>query len=263
MCFRKLFAEALGIFAASVSVGCSVLEDRLLCPCALTLSFEKVNYADFEDVDVAVTSVDNFLFNKTINLYDYADGLVINVPKAEVKVNVVSCRDEAEKYLNSGAMKIPYGSQCPQVYMYGNTLDTRCETLADTVCLHRNFCRISIEIVSTDFTDGSTMIGLEGTVDGYSADGSISEGPFLAETIISRQCSFLVPRQKDDSLMMKIRQGSVLLRIFPIGEYIVQSGYEWSMEDLEDVSIILNYAAMTLNVSVAGSSGSRYFELEI
>ena len=42
----------------------------------------------------------------------------------------------------------------------------------------------------------------------------------------------------------------------PSGEYIVESGYDWSKEDLEDVDVEIDYASSSITVDVADWSGS-------
>ena len=60
-----------------------------------------------------------------------------------------------------------------------------------------------------------------------------------------------VPRQMDDSMMLEIRDDPDVLRSFAVGEFIAESGYDWSRPDLEDIEMEIDYSrtGVTFNVS--------------
>ena len=51
---------------------------------------------------------------------------------------------------------------------------------------------------------------------------------------------------------MDVYLGQELMRSFPIGDIIAQSGFDWEAEDLEDIDLTLDYSATQVTFTVNG-----------
>lgn len=54
-----------------------------------------------------------------------------------------------------------------------------------------------------------------------------------------------------------------VLRTFSIGEYIIESGYDWTAESLEDVNVEIDYAKTEVSFTVNDWEKTVHFDVEI
>lgn len=105
---------------------------------------------------------------------------------------------------------------------------------------------------------------LEGNVSGYSMDGTPEEGVFYSFSSASSGglCHLRIPRQVDGSLLLEIDfldTGEV--RTFPVGEYILESGYDWSAPDLEDIEVEMDFSRSSLTFTVSKWKKTLSYEI--
>lgn len=233
-----------------VASGCSVKENRDLCPCALTLDFRDLDTAMIESVDVMATSSGSIIFYDRVNSSDFDREYVRDVPHGSLHVMVWDGWNEVDMPLS--ALHIPYGSECPPVYMHSFVADTRGETCCEKVSLRKNHCMLTVKMSGRE--DVPYSLGFKGSVDGYSMDGIPSEGKFycLAYPVGTGGLQVKLPRQKDSSLLLEVDDGAPHSKVFAIGEYLKAGGYDWTSKDLEDVTVTLDYYMTSITIHAAG-----------
>ena len=93
-----------------------------------------------------------------------------------------------------------------------------------------------------------------GNVDGYGLDGLPSAGDFscVAYPGDDGGSQALLPRQLDSSLLLEIDDNSSTVKTFAVGEYIAGSGYDWSAENLDDITIVLEYYVTYIKITIQG-----------
>lgn len=226
-------------FLVFILFGCSVKENRDECPCQLVLDFAASDSLAPGPFNVAVLSEAGLIHSGNISNID--EDYVINVPKGMLNVNV---------WQGDSDLCIPYGSECPSVYMHAFEADTRCEMLVKDVDLRKNHCCLTVMVEGYEKIPYS--LTLYGNVDGYDLDGKPSEGAFscVAYPDDSAGAQAQLPRQNDNSLMLEVDDGNFLTRRFALGEYLAASGYDWSAESLPDVTIILDYYVTRVKIIV-------------
>lgn len=246
---RTMLSNVLMSFVSLIMyAGCSVKENRDLCPCRLVLDFSEVDTAVIWSADLDVNASDGFVFN------DHIDGPLRNeymfdVPRELLRINVWYGRDG---YETETGLRIPYGRQAPEVYFHSSEVDARCELQKELIRMRKNHCKVTIRMTGNN-TD-PIKIALLGNVDGYMNDGRPSQGPFRAEERMNGDgiCSIVLPRQLDDSLVMELDNDTGILTRFALGEYIAESGYDWNAPDLEDIVIDLDFAVTHLTLVIQG-----------
>lgn len=233
---------------AMVSAACSVKEKRCDCPCYLMLDFSKVDSISVPSVSVGLHSADGFQKAMELGCERYGRPLVVEVPRSDIYVNVVS--DDGGLFKAHGLV-IPHGEECPPLYMHSSKVNTERDTVTDTVVLHKNYCALSVGMIA----DGKTQpfqIGVKGNVCGYEDDGRPMGGEFLVvHTLPAGSLDVInLPRQKDASLSLQIIDGGQVVREFALGEYMVSSGYDWTSPDLDDIEVKVDFALAEVTVRV-------------
>lgn len=233
--------------------GCSVKEDRSLCPCRLMLDFSSLDTSLFKSIDVRAESSAGLLFFDTVSAMDFSSEYVRNVPKGFLRVSVWSGMDGED------ALQIPYGVECPPLYMGVFDVDASGETCMQKVVLHKNHCRLTVRMEGRD--DVPYSLTFRGKVSGYGFDGSLSGEGFCSVAYPDQEGHLhtVLPRQADSSLMMDLDDGYGFFKTFALGEYMEQSGYDWAAESLSDAEVVLDYYVTHIKISVLGWDEEYYY----
>ena len=232
----KIVLCALVMAVASGLSSCSVKEDRSACPCRLVMDFDGTDTLAVPVVRLLLSDNLSFSLAETLAACDFMPEYHIDVPRNDVYVNVYA----GVEGLLGGDMgiNIPYGQECPRIYMYSEVIDARCETARARVEMHKNHCVMSITLRKRD--ELQYGLRLSGNVCGYLPDGSPARGDFSYTPDADESGAYVavLPRQIDSSLMLEVNDGTGVLKTFALGEYILAGGYDWTAEDLEDVEVV-------------------------
>ena len=213
---------------------CSIKEDREICPCFLSVVRPDSEVGLQGEVFWYLAAGDYSVEGKIGE--DETEVCDIEVPRTVLRLIAVSGLSGGSSIY--GGFRIEEGTDCPPVYYYKTDLDTRCNSLRDTIQLHKNYSKVSIQ---GDLSQSFTYM-LAGSSCGFDLEGHILQGTFCSpfkEEGASFCCR--VPRQSDSSLRLELYRAGELVRSFPIGEIIADSGFDWTAEDLEDIDIVLDY----------------------
>lgn len=285
--------------------GCSVKEDRDLCPCTLVLEFPREDAERLQDgVTVCMRgySDDGFYLCDTLLAgraassggpdtvsgkwsYSYV------VPKGDIDLAVAYSADGLAGELNSSGIwiEIDEGRPCPSIWTCCEKVSARADRVTVPVRLHKNFCRIDIQVRDVDGEEFPFKLRVRGNVNGYGLDGKPARGAFLCDAERSETESagsgtesdgddsgtasestgsghgyaVTVPRQTDDSLTLEIVTGDGVAKSFAIGNYIAASGYDWTSADLKDICLEIDYARTVISFTIDKWTHSEQFEVVI
>lgn len=283
--------------------GCSVKEDRDLCPCALVLEFPG---EDAERLQEGVTvcmrgysdGEDGFSLCDTLLAGQPASGGALDgvsysyvVPKGDIDLAVAYSADGLAGELNSSGrwIEINEGRPCPSVWTCCEKVSARADRVTVPVRLHKNFCRIDILVRDVDGKVFPFRLRVRGNVNGYGLDGKPARGPFLCDaertetedkesgtesedadsgtvsnyTGSGHEYAVTVPRQTDDSLILEIIADDGIAKSFSIGNYIASSGYDWTSADLKDICLEIDYARTSISFTIDKWTHSEQFEVVI
>lgn len=252
----RLFYMALTM---AFAISCSIKEDRTDCPCSLVLDFSEIDTALVKSLDVLATCDGVMLFRDSISARDFKNEFIRDVPHGDVRLNVW-CIGE-KRIDNEHGVVIPYGCECPLLYMKSFVADTRGEVCRETVKVHKNFCRLTVLVEGIE--DPLYSLTFKGNVDGYSLDGLPSEGDFSCVAYPGENGDLQagLPRQTDASLVLEVDDGTSVLKTFALGEYIVNGGYDWTAEELEDLTVTLDYQITYIKVIVSGWDKEYFYNI--
>lgn len=267
--------------------GCSVKEDRDLCPCALVLEFPREDAERLRDgVTVCMRGYSDDVFSLCDTLlagraassggpdtvsgkwsYSYV------LPKGDIDLAVAYSADGLAGELNSSGrwIEIDEGRPCPSIWTCCEKVSARADRVTVPVRLHKNFCRIDIQVRDVDGEEFPFKLRVRGNVNGYGLDGRPARGAFLcdAERSETESAGFghgyavTVPRQTDDSLILEIVTGDGVAKSFAIGNYIASSGYDWTSADLKDICLEIDYARTVISFTIDKWTHSEQFEVVI
>lgn len=267
--------------------GCSVKEDRDLCPCTLVLELPREDAERLQDgVTVCMRgySDDGFSLCDTLlagqaasdgspdtisdkGSYSYV------VPKGDIDLAVAYSADGLAGELNSSGrwIEIDEGRPCPSIWTCCEKVSARADRVTVPVRLHKNFCRIDIQVRDVDGEEFPFKLRVRGNVNGYGLDGKPARGAFLCDAERSETESagsghgyaVTVPRQTDDSLTLEIVTDDGVAKSFAIGNYIAASGYDWTSADLKDICLEIDYARTVISFTIDKWTHSEQFEVVI
>lgn len=271
---------------SALLVSCSIKEDRSECPCRLRLDLSPV------DANVvggklllSIRNEDGFSYSDTVDLSVGTGLLEVKVPRTGVRVNLWSC--EAADFVGEDGLVIPFGDECPSVRMFSSYVDTDCETCTETVGIIKNYCRLTVMMDESD-KYWPYELNVSGNIDGYRIDGTPRTGEFshylvppdevsstkkeaqlprLEDNLPGNREAALVrelslPRQKDASLKLSVLEKTSVLKTFALGNYICQSGYDWTAENLQDIVVKIDYACTRVSIVVGPWEHSYDVDIE-
>ena len=233
----------LGVLA--LAAGCSVKEDRENCPCRMMLDFSRVDTSLVRSVRICAESAEGVVFSDTLSAVDFDTVYARDVDKDFLQVCIWSG--------NEAGLQIPYGCECPPLYMHSFAADARGEEFRENVAMKKNHCRLTVLIDGRE--DMPYSLTFRGNVDGYESDGQPSDGMFSCVAYPDGEggSQVVIPRQTDSSLLLDVEDESVSIsRTFAVGEYILASGYDWTADHLEDVTVVLDYYLTGMKITYKG-----------
>ena len=239
--------SVLGSLILLFAVGCSVKENREECPCRLILDFSNVDTAVVKKVNICAEASDGFVFRDTLCAAEFERGYFRDVDKTVLRLNIWGGNS-----LDKG-LHIPYGCECPPLYMHSFQADTRCEVFRENVMMKKNHCRLTVLLDGKE--EMPYCLTFRGNVDGYDMDGLPSDGMFSCVAYPDGEggSQVVIPRQTDSSLLLDVEDKSVSIsRTFAVGEYILASGYDWAADQLEDVTVVLDYYLTDMKIIYKG-----------
>ena len=252
--------KTFSLFACLLlSMGC-VKENREECPCRLLVDLSDVDSTMIDIVNVALTDNAGFVYNGSRSVSVSDD--VILVPRGEVFMTV-SYADGG--MMTASGLNIPEGSDCPPIYMCSSlVLTSGHEFVRKYVRMMKNHCVMTIYLEG-DKTDFPFDIVVKGNVCGYDSVGLPMTGKFSCMPVTQSDDKFVVilPRQVDASLVMEVNDGTETLKNFALGEYVKACGYDWSEDDLKDISVRIDYARTKVVIAVKGWSEVCEFDIVI
>lgn len=260
-------AAAASIILCSL-LGCSVKEDRDGCPSVLRLLLGSARtLGDSLGVQEMYLALDAADFRYGGDIPQEAEEYRIAVPREAFDVEVFMLEEglDAADYLGQGGFFGKNGQQFPALWRFGCGVEIHGESAVADVRLHKEFCRVKVVVLE----EGKSSIPLEinfiSKVNGIMTDGGCSDGPlsFPASRISSGEASVRLPRQKDGSLLMEVCPGESVSRTFPLGRYLIDCGYDWNAEDLEDIEVVIDCSLTQLSLFRKGLDKTFSFVAEI
>lgn len=230
--------SSIPVFLASAAIimcsllGCSVKEVRDNCPSVLVLDMRQVWEGEqrLEDLVVCVRG-DSFDYSATVG-YGQEECRIV-VPREMLEVDVYGTEGmSAEKYVSDGGFVAAPGEEFPPLWRFSSRVEVSGEKADVEVPMHKDFCRMLISVNDLDDRSWSPYtLDFTSGVDGVLQGGVLSENElsFSINPGAENEVAVRIPRQKDGSLRLELDSGDGVRRSFPLGAYIISSGYDWKI----------------------------------
>ena len=235
--------------------GCTVKENRDLCPALLVLESRPLETAALLHLGTATGARTDTLPSGLTEYQAFVD-------RGPVSVLV---RAPADLPFAAGPeLRIPEGEECPEIRLFAREYDIRGEMRRDSVRLYKSYCLLDLQVVSRDGTVPYSFAAVGGWC-GFDAAGQVLAGTFrhrVRPDAEGHGC-LRIPRQGDDSLRLELTAEDGIVRSFSLGEYLRESGYDWTAEDLADAGILIDYAQTSITFVIGSWSTTFTYEIVI
>ena len=225
-----------------------VKEDRRDCPCYLRINLSGLRKYP---VYLSVTGAGTYKVERDTVLQ-------LPVSRKGVDIQAVSGMQPGA----DGRIRIPYGSACPELYIYHEHLRADSDTARVTVQLHKQFCTLRLHFDGPEGWGEPYGAGVRGRVEGLYTDGL----PFAGDFRCSLDDSYTVriPRQApEEELWMDVTMPDRILRSFALGSYMLKAGYDWNATDLRDLDLDIHLSISELRLSSGSWSAAIPLTVDI
>lgn len=249
MCSDLVTASVAAIF---LLCSCDIREDRVDCPCYLTLDWSQVDCRSmlddgFDVISWGVSAADGSWQQCGDNPLETLDPFTeIEVPRDTVSV-IALCGAAADPV---NGVTVEEGQEFPHLYFYCREVDATGMMARDTVTLHREHA--GLYLYMRNVMQSGAGYTVTGTIAGCGPSGHPVPGPFSVRVPVDSRGlgSVVIPRQVDGSLRLNVSYAGEVVWSLAIGEYILQSGYDWTAENLEDIVMEIDYYQTKVVVSM-------------
>lgn len=238
----------IAVCCLAFCTGCSIKEYRESCPCVLKLDISEVDVSVVKVADLFISGPEGYELADTLTCGGYDGIYEVEVPKGELGLWMYS--GAGREYVGDGGLVIPYGEDCPPVYMHVSKVQAYGEEVTEKVSMKKNHCVLNVIVRAEEVFP--LRLEFKGKVSGYDDGGEPLKGEFMysAEIGPENSCRVLLPRQVDDSLVLDIIDGTEVVKVFALGEHIAATGYDWSEKDLKDMTLEIDFILSRFSIVV-------------
>ena len=238
----------LGALAGAFFTACSVKEARRDCPVRLELDLTA-----FEEVARSVlVELDGQIFSCRL---DSPDSLVRRLSVASqdpLEIRVWS--GAAPSLCREGVLRVPEGEQSDSLFLFSRELRGRPEKALVRAVPHKQFATVTLRL----FPAAGEPRPLRYTVRSDYGCLDLSQGlPVAGRLAIplapaGEESQFRLPRQPArGNLVLEAEDPSGGRETYPLGEWILSAGYDWTSPDLDDIVVGADFGLGLFTVEVA------------
>ena len=268
---RYLVARAiLGMAALSLALACSVKEDRIECPVYVTVMTDEFVRLGMSEGLVSFSGTHVIDREDVSFLSILRSGYCQACPREYARAAVFS---GAENYiLVEEAMRVIPGCQAGPLWAYGESFSAQSDEYVIDATPHKQYCLVQFLFDDSPKADpdypwrfrikagcsGMDIYTLEPLEGAYSACvGPDALGEWYG----------VIPRQKANDLLLEVylpetgheEKGRVDY-VIDLGAKFEAMGYDWTAEDLRDVSVKVGFTSAGITVSVEEWEGDNTYE---
>ena len=271
---NKVSLAILGMALAALVPGCSVKEDRVECPVYVTVLTDEFVRLGMSEGKVSFSSSHVIEREDVSFLSIMRSGYQQACPREFARAAVFS---GAENYMmTEDEMHVIPGQEAGLLWAYGETFSVQADEYVIDADPHKQYCLVRFlfgesRTAPSDYPwrfrikagcSGMNIYTLEPLEGAYSA----SVGPNALGEWYG-----VIPRQKSNDLLLEIylpdsddeTQGRTDY-VIDLGRKFDTLGYDWTDEDLGDVTVSVGFTSAGITISVADWEGDdKYKNIEI
>ncbi len=250
----------LSVLLTLMLYSCSVKEDRLSCPCHLTV--EVSDFKGYSDgVKLGLKSGALFL-RDSLALTGDESSYHWTAKKGSITAFVYSGLQNSMEI--DGVVTIPVGMQADSLRAYSETFECYEETKKIITRANRQTAFVCLRFVTYDGSAYPYQLQLSGNINGIDLrDMTVLEGEFRCDISLddNNASSFYLPRQTEDSeITIKVYDQDRYLTSLPLYEWIQKADYDWLSPDLPRLSIVYDVSCEEVFVEVDDWEEGKYYD---
>lgn len=243
-------------FAVIIS-SCSIKEDRMACPCALTFVDADGTAALSDSYRVTVFGeIREEFISAAERMLDGTHGIAVRKGMPFIVVS-------AGSGIEGDVVSAVAGRQIDSLYACGAVVDCTDETAEVKVARNKQFATVDLTFIPDDGVlefpfslvlkapcNGFDLRSLEPLRGSYSA-------PF-ASSQDNRKHAVRIPRQKDSNdIVIELRRGAVVEDTIRLGDILAGMDYNWNTDSLGDITLSFGYRLSSFTVEITPWEGSN------
>ena len=276
---RKIEITAVVFSLFALLSACNgIIEERMDCPCMLTIDTGAGKHIN-APVHLWILDANSgvCLFRDTINMQ--MPSMEIEIMRTEkLQICAVAGISDNTRLQDDLSMDTCFekkdGVPCDSLYFYSNIISTVSEFAADTIDLHKDHAKVKVSLEGAAagipifidllfssvgrYVDGEYVSG-NGHISGI-APYRVSNDRMLYSCILNRQESL-----EDLRLLVyaDMSPERYVINDFPLGEYLLEAGYDVAEPDMQDIEVSLDVALSLVTVTVGNWQNTVHVKVEL
>lgn len=260
----------LGMAVLSLAPGCSVKEDRIECPVYVTVLTDEFVRLGMNEGLVSFSGTRVIDREDVSFLSILRSGYRQACPREFARAAVFS---GAENYiLVEESMRVLPGCQAGLLWAYGESFCAKSDEYVIDATPHKQYCLVQFLFDDSPtaapdypwrFRIRAACSGMDiYTLEPLEGDYSACVGPNAVGTWYG-----VIPRQKSNDLLLEVylpeeghEDRGRIDYVIDLGAKFEAMGYDWTAEDLRDVSVKVGFASAGITVSVQDWEGDNSYE---
>jgi hypothetical protein len=246
---------AVLLIVTLLSPACSVKENRTACPCYTSVDVDDFILAGFAEATVSF-SADHLLRREMISLQEYEDiGYMIALDRRSNRAAVIAGLDNS--VVRGDSLMTPYGLEADPIWLYSEKFYCDGDEHWINARPHKQYCRLEIVVTGLspgDIYDCCFRVKAESCgLDLYGRQALEGEYCALAERSSTGDFTVRIPRQLENRLsleLLHIGNPDEPLFTIELDRKLEAAGYDWTREDLRDISVEVDYAGTEVNLKI-------------
>lgn len=219
--------------------GCSIKEDRRMCPCLLTVS-AGCPLTDEAEIRIGAET-------ETVMPFEGTARLEKEVGKGYVRLCVV--QGHSRERVSGDILTIPEGSGSDRMFLWAEEIDCTGETACAEGPLRKEFAELTVTV--RELPEGEWSMEVDGSTAGYDLSSGQPVAGKLTTLMDSDGGDFrtVLPRQTGE-VSLVLRNGGLEDRTYGLSGILEDAGYSWREKDLDDIRIEIEYGWTSVTVTV-------------
>jgi len=246
---------------------CSIKEDRIDCPCYLSLDFSNIDSSYIKDVLIWVTDYDdNIILTDSINKSSFKKPYKTTIKRDIINLycwsnykKMISFKNtESENYVTPNFV-INSNEAMDNIYSCIKQINTNQENTSVSINMKRTFLSFRVRIIGLKNNQPKYRLMVESGASGYYINGEILESmyKYFPENVrinslydIWDTYHFLVPLQEDPDKLNLVMIDNNKTKVFPLGKKLESCGIDLKTSHRDDIIITIDFSSLNVDVNI-------------
>ena len=244
-----------------LAVSCSFKEERVDCPCWLTIDLSDVKRVS-DKASVELLEDGEVIYSETVSGRDIENGqFERTVLKGIVRTSVCS----GASRVSSSKAFFPKGHMADTVWAHTAEVDCTGETAVDIVRMHRQFAHVTLRFLDKESAQDIDALSVStdcGGLDLLKLSPLPGDWGMALDLTEDGTAGFFVPRLRQGGrLVLTVTSAGKETDDIDLQRLLEQAGYRWDREDLDDVTIGLDFNLGVVGIRIdPWKEGQKYEE---